>query len=71
MQVTADNVTVTIKELPFSNTFTASNAKLVTTQGITELQLVATCTATSKEPGRKYACFYTLQGMLDSCYTLN
>jgi hypothetical protein len=31
MQVTADNVTVTIKELPFSNTFTASNAKLVTT----------------------------------------
>ena len=73
MQVTAQNknVTVTLKELPFGNKIVASNAKIVMYGSQEELHLTATCTAASREPGRKYACMYSLNGTMLECYTLN
>jgi hypothetical protein len=70
MQVVVNKMPVTIrkKQYPFSNEFTASEVKL---NEDWQIELLATCTANSKEPGRIYKCYYTLGGTLLECYTIN
>ena len=70
MQVVVNKIPVTIrkKQYPFSNEFTASDVKLNANM---EIELLATCTANSREPGRIYKCYYTLGGALLECYTIN
>ena len=58
---------VPIKQLPFGNTFTASKIRLINN----EVVLYAKCTKASKEPGRVYKCYYTLNGELLECFTVN
>lgn len=56
---------------PFSNNFVQDRAKITREYGKDEVFAFVTCTADSIEPGRTYACFYTLEGKLIACNTLN
>jgi len=56
---------------PFSNNFVQNSAKIVKYNGKDEVIAFVTCTADSKEPGRTYACAYSLKGKLMGCNTLN
>ena len=71
MIITVNNISVKCKQLPFSNKFTARKVRIVQDAGVDEIHLRALCTSDSKEPGRVYACAYSLQGDLLACNTLN
>ena len=64
-------ITVTAKQLPFSNNFVQNTAKLCANEAGKFVAATVTCTANSREPGRIYAVYYTMLGNLISCCTLN
>ena len=66
-------VALTIKgaNRPFSNNFVQQSAKIVKYNGKDEVLAFVTCTADSKEPGRIYACAFSLKGKLMGCNTVN
>jgi hypothetical protein len=76
-EVTVSNAThciaLTIKgaNRPFRNNFVQRSAKVITYNGKDEVLAFVTCTEDSEEPGRIYACAYSLKGKLIGCQTVN
>ena len=58
-------------ERPFSNNFVQNSAEIVQYDGQDEVFAYVTCTADSNEPGRIYACSYSLTEKLEGCNTVN
>jgi hypothetical protein len=71
--VSANGIAFTVakKQLPFGNNFLQQSAKVVKYQGKDEVLAFVTCTEDSMEPGRIYACAYSLKGKLMGCNTVN
>ena len=65
------NFVVKGKQRPFSNNFVVQSAEVVQYEGKDEIYAVVICTDNSKEPGRKYACNFSITGRLETCNTLN
>jgi len=71
--ITVNDTVLTIaqKELPFSEPFTQLEARIVQHEGVDEVLAYVTCTAEAKQPGRMYACYYSMEGKLEGCNTMN
>jgi hypothetical protein len=71
--VSANNIAFTVKgkNRPFSNNFMQNSAKVVKYNGKDEVIAFVTCTEDSDEPGRIYACAFSLKGKLMGCNTVN
>jgi hypothetical protein len=62
---------VTSKNRPFGNKFVQQQAKIVQYKGVDEVSAVVLCVKGSKEPGRLYACIFSITGEMIACNTLN
>jgi|APFre7841882793_1041355.scaffolds.fasta_scaffold04179_2 hypothetical protein len=65
------NVNFVATDLPFGNNFVQKSAKIVQYQGTDEILAYVLCTKDSMEPGRIYACNYSMAGRLEACNTIN
>jgi hypothetical protein len=65
------NINVAKKQLPFSNSFTMLQSKVIADSKRLLINAIVQCTDDSYEAGRHYAVVYTLKGKLVSCWTLD
>ena len=71
MTVNDTVLTIAVKELPFSEPFTQVEARIVQYEGVDEVLAYVKCTEEAREPGRMYACYYSMNGKLEGCNTIN
>jgi len=75
--ISCNNITfkVTRKaDKPFGNNFVQLkdiDARIEAYEGTDEIIAYVTCTNNSREPGRIYAVYYSMQGKLIACNTVN
>ena len=71
--VQVDNYKIRIAEtdLPHNGRVTLADPHLKERGPAQELVVYATATGDTYEPGRKYACFYSLKGKLEGYFTVN
>ena len=68
-QVKYNGQVINVKRGPFGNVFVQRGPASLSEDGLVKFH--ALCTKDSLEPGRIYACWATLQGDLQDCFTLN
>lgn len=71
IQVGNHKIRVAETDLPHKGRVTLSDPHLQERGPAQELVVYATASSDTYEPGRKYACFYSLKGKLEGYFTIN